>query len=82
MEIGFAAESDYEYIRQHDQHVLIELIMAKIRAGEVYIVRNEEGSNIGWMRFGYFWDNTPFLNLIWIEEQYRGNGIGKEMVQR
>ncbi|GMA64200.1 GNAT family N-acetyltransferase [Alicyclobacillus fastidiosus] len=82
MEIDFATESDYEFIQQRDHHVLTDLLMAKIRAHEVYIVRNEEGSNIGWMRFGYFWDNTPFMNLIWIEEQYRGKGIGQEVVQR
>lgn len=32
------------------------------------------------MRFSYFWDNTPFMNLIWIDELYRGKGIGGQVV--
>ena len=82
MEIGFATESDYEYLRQHDHHIFKDLIIPKIKATEIYIVRDGQGSNIWWMRFGYFWDNTPFMNLISIEEPYRGKGIGHEVVQR
>jgi len=33
------------------------------------------------MRFGYFWDNTPFMNMLWIDEAYRGLGFGKKVVQ-
>ncbi|EPZ53086.1 GNAT family N-acetyltransferase [Alicyclobacillus acidoterrestris] len=81
MRIGFATESDYEYIKARDKHILENLILTKIKANEIYIVRNEQGFNVGLMRYGYFWDNTPFMNLIWIEEQYRGKGIGKQLVQ-
>ncbi|MBE0343605.1 GNAT family N-acetyltransferase, partial [Paenibacillus sp. 28ISP30-2] len=29
---------------------------------------------------GFFWDNTPFMNMIWIDERHRGTGIGKKVV--
>ncbi|MNJ62397.1 Acetyltransferase (GNAT) family protein [compost metagenome] len=32
------------------------------------------------MRFGYFWDNIPFMNMLWIDEEYRGQGNGKKVV--
>ncbi|WP_248930972.1 GNAT family N-acetyltransferase [Paenibacillus hamazuiensis] len=80
MKIRTAAESDYEYIRDRDHHILHSLILPKIREKEIYIIRNEEDMNIGWMRYGYFWDNVPFMNMIWVDEPYRGKGIGKQVV--
>lgn len=81
MNILHAAESDYEYIAAKDRHVLTDLIASKIRDKEIYILRTDEGKNIGWLRYGYFWDNLPFMNLLWIDEAYRGKGIGKQAVQ-
>lgn len=81
MDITFANESDYEYISSRDHHISESLIRAKLKGNEIYILRNEDGSHIGWMRYGYFWDNTPFMNLIWVDEPFRGTGIGKKVVQ-
>ncbi|MFK4304986.1 MULTISPECIES: GNAT family N-acetyltransferase [unclassified Paenibacillus] len=80
MRIVFATDSDYGYIRDHDHHISESLIQVKIKGNEIYILRNQDESNIGWMRYGYFWDNTPFLNMIWVDEQYRDKGVGKQVV--
>lgn len=80
MKIIVATDSDYEYIRERDHHILENLILPKIKKNEIYILRNQDESNIGWMRYGYFWDNTPFMNMIWVDEQYRGKGVGKQVV--
>ncbi|BBH24317.1 N-acetyltransferase [Paenibacillus baekrokdamisoli] len=80
MNIEFATELDYEYIVDRDHHILENLIMTKIKEKEIYIIRNQQNMNIGWMRYGYFWDNTPFMNMIWLDEQYRGNGLGGKVV--
>ncbi|QHW31816.1 GNAT family N-acetyltransferase [Paenibacillus rhizovicinus] len=80
MKITLATASDYAYIRERDRHLAERLIDAKIEAGEIYLLRNEEGSSMGWMRYGYFWDNIPFMNMIWIDEPYRGHGSGKQVV--
>ncbi|WP_310828868.1 GNAT family N-acetyltransferase [Paenibacillus pedocola] len=80
MKIVFATDSDYEYIRNRDSHISESLILSKIKGNEIYILRNQDESNIGWMRFGYFWDNTPFMNMIWVDEQYRDKGAGKQVV--
>ncbi|MHA6531502.1 GNAT family N-acetyltransferase [Paenibacillus sp. BAC0078] len=77
MRIIAATDSDYEYIRQHDRHISEHLISSKISRNEIYIFQNKSEVNVGWMRFGYFWDNTPFMNMIWIDEPYRSNGLGK-----
>lgn len=80
MRIVFATDSDYGYIRDRDHHISKSLILSKIKGNEIYIPRNQDESTIGWMRYGYFWDNTPFMNMIWVDEQYRGKGIGKQVV--
>ncbi len=80
MRIVFATDSDYGYIRNRDLHISESLILSKIKGNEIYILRNQDESNIGWMRYGYFWDNTPFMNMIWVDEQYRDKGAGKQVV--
>ncbi|MCE3199686.1 GNAT family N-acetyltransferase [Paenibacillus sonchi] len=80
MKIVFATDSDYEYIRKRDHHISESLILSKIKENEIYILRSQDESNIGWMRYGYFWDNTPFMNMIWVDEQYRDKGAGKQVV--
>lgn len=80
MKICFATESDYEYIRNRDHHISEGLLLSKIKGNEIYILRNQDEGHIGWMRYGYFWDNTPFMNMIWVDEPYRGKGVGKQVV--
>ncbi|MGG4345136.1 GNAT family N-acetyltransferase [Paenibacillus lautus] len=79
MKIDFAKDTDYMYILKRDKHIVETLIRSKIKEKEIFILR-DEGKEIGWMRYGYFWDNTPFMNMIWIDEGYRGQRIGKEVV--
>lgn len=80
MRIIAATDSHYEYIREHDKHILESLILPKIKGNEIYILENEEANNVGWMRHSYFWDNTPFMNMISIDETYRSKGFGKKAV--
>ncbi|OXL85895.1 GNAT family acetyltransferase [Paenibacillus sp. SSG-1] len=80
MNIAFANELDYEYIKGRDHHISENLISAKIKGKEIYIIRNSDGRNIGWMRYGYFWDNIPFMNMIWIDEEFRDRGVGNKVV--
>ncbi|ANE48645.1 GNAT family acetyltransferase [Paenibacillus swuensis] len=74
-----AVEQDYEYIKTRDSHILESLILPKIKANEIYILRVEADA-VGWMLYSYFWDNTPFMNMLWIDEPFRGKGWGKETV--
>lgn len=77
MRITPAIESDADYILERDKHIAKDLVMPKIQQGEILVIRKEE-ERIGWLRHGYFWDHIPFLNMIWIDEPYRGQGIGTE----
>ncbi|MFC6332016.1 GNAT family N-acetyltransferase [Paenibacillus septentrionalis] len=80
MQIIEAIESDYKFITGRDRHINEQLVESKIKNGEIYILV-EENIRIGWMRFGYFWDNLPFMNMLWLDEEYRGQGFGKKVVE-
>jgi ribosomal protein S18 acetylase RimI-like enzyme len=80
MRIGFAGEEDYGYLAKHDRHVRPEMLREKIGRGEVIVLRNGEG-RAGWLRYGYFWDELPFVNMLWVEEEYRGKGLGRRLIE-
>jgi len=68
-----------EYIENKDKHISKEMLKKKIIDKEVIAIKESE-KVIGWLRYGYFWDSIPFMNLIMIDERYRGQGIGKSIV--
>lgn len=79
MKIELAIENDYKYIVERDRHIPESLVRTKIKEKEIFILK-DSNKRIGWMRYSYFWDNVPFMNMIWIDEEYRGKGIGKKIV--
>ena len=36
---------------------------------------------IGWLRWGLFWDEIPFMNMLHVAEEHRGQGIGRLLVE-
>lgn len=36
---------------------------------------------IGWLRFNLFWDNIPFMNMLYFLEDYREKGYGSRLVR-
>lgn len=80
MKIEYGSESDFQFILDNDRHISKELIKNKLREKEIIIAKNQENQIIGWLRYGYFWDNIPFMNMLYLYESYRNKGIGKELV--
>ena len=39
-----------------------------------------EDRPVGFLRYGYFWDVIPFMNLLGVEEGSRGKGYGTRLV--
>lgn len=75
MNIRYALESDIDILIKYDTHIKKEVLKECILLKRVYIM--EENNNlIGILRYNLFWDNTPFLNLLFILEQYRNHKYG------
>ncbi len=79
IEIRFATSQDYDYLVHNDRQIKPEVVKKKIEDAEIIVVLDDE-QNIGWLRFNYFWDEIPFMNMLWIEEDYRRKGIGTRLV--
>jgi len=80
MIIRLVENTDYLWLKEHDKHISDETLKNKITAKEIYVA--QEGSElIGWLRYGLFWDNMPFMNLIFFPEEYRRRGMGKELIR-
>lgn len=71
-----AAMDDFAAICQRDHHVAAEVLREKITRCEVFAAYDGEVF-AGWLRYSLFWDNTPFLNMLFLLPEYRGKGLGR-----
>ena len=78
--ITYAQKDDFLWIREHDTHISEKIIQIKIENKEIYIVKYSE-KRIGLLRYNLFWDNIPFMNMIYILEESRKMGIGKKLIE-
>ena len=79
MIIRYAETKDYLWLKEHDRHISEETLKTKIASKEIYVVQ-ENDLIIGWLRYNLFWDNIPFMNLIYLLEKYRRNKIEKKLI--
>ena len=56
-----------------------EGIEDKIERGEILVAWLGD-VRVGWLRWSYFWDAIPFMNLLYVVESERGRSIGKALV--
>ena len=80
MEIRTVQAEDFAFLSQHDVHIAREELLAQIERGRILIAQ-EGGQPIGWLRWNLFWDNTPFLNLLFLLEGFRQKGYGRQLMQ-
>jgi len=73
--------SDLALLSENDRHISANELENLIRLGRVSIAESD-GNLIGWLRWNLFWDNTPFLNMLYLTEDFRGQGYGREMMQQ
>lgn len=81
MKVEYGSELDFQFILDNDRYVLKQLIKNKLKEKEIMMVKDQDNKIIGWLRYSYFWDNTPFINMIYLNENYRNKGLGKELVR-
>jgi len=77
--IRFANKLDIENILLLDKHISIVELKYSIKRSRVLIVE-ENNKFIGILRYNLFWDNTPFMNLIYIIESHQRIGYGTKLV--
>lgn len=78
--LRLATADDLEVLAAHDRHLRVEMLSAAIEAGRVLVAEAAEGI-LGWLRWGLFWDEIPFMNMLFVFEPARGRGLGGRLVE-
>lgn len=74
-----AEERDTDIISKWDQHISRQELEILIHLKRVYIAEKDQ-ELIGWLRYNLFLDHIPFMNMLYLLEDYRKKGIGRRFV--
>ena len=77
--IRYADIQDFSVLMEHDKHISEAELRNIIPAKRIFVIYQGD-TFMGWLRFGLFWDNIPFMNMLYILDGYRGKGYGTELV--
>lgn len=77
--IRTAALHDLPFLAENDRHVTPAELDSLIRLGRILLIE-ADGKAAGWLRWNLFWDNTPFMNLLYLLEDFRLQGLGRALV--
>ena len=76
-----ASLTDLDWLAAHDRHIARDALTESVERNRVLIMERA-GERIGWLRWNLFWDNTPFMNLLYLLDGHRGQGHGRALVTR
>ena len=79
MKIRLADTADIDFLEKHDKHIKKEELLLAVSLRRILIAECKE-ERVGWLRWNLFWDNTPFMNMLYCLEGYRGKGYGRQLV--
>jgi len=78
--LTYATQNQFKWLKERDRHISETTLKKKVSDKEIIIAKSEN-KILGWLRFGFFWDSIPFMNMLFIDEAHRSKGIGKKFVQ-
>ena len=78
--IRYANINDHLWLTEHDKHISEMNLRNKINNNEVYVIEINK-KIVGWLRYNLFWDSIPFMNMVYILDEYQKVGIGKSLVK-
>ncbi len=78
LNIVFATKLD-EYFLVENAHISSELFNRKLKYNEI-LVAKVKGKSVGFLIFEYLWSQIPFIAQIWINTDFRRQGIGRSIL--
>jgi ribosomal protein S18 acetylase RimI-like enzyme len=76
-EIRYVSDDDKSFWFSLDKHMCESEFALKVRDKRGYVI-SDNSKPVGIMRYNLFWDNTPFLTLIYMDEAYQSKGFGRQ----
>jgi ribosomal protein S18 acetylase RimI-like enzyme len=74
-----ADATDLPFLRGADSHISKEQLGSAVEEQRV-LVAEKDASRVGFLRWGLFWDEIPFMHLLYVAPAHRGAGIGTRQV--
>lgn len=75
--VRYAENEDKMFWLSLDRHIAERELLRKIASRECFVICDSE-IPVGVLRYNLFWDNTPFLNMLYLSEPYRRLGFGRK----
>lgn len=79
MIIKRARINDINKIKEYDAHIDSINLVECIKNQLVYVLKDKTRI-VGVLRYNFFWQTIPFLDLIFIDISYQNKGYGKYMM--
>lgn len=80
VEIRYAVMADKELLLSKDSHIKENIWKDSINNNRE-IIMFVNSNFAGWLRYNLFWDEIPFMNMLYFLEEYRSKGYGTQMVE-
>ena len=80
MKLKYMEAEDKAFVMSIDKHVNEEQYANRVLTKSGYVIWDGD-EPVGLMHHAVLWDNLPFLNLIYIQEECRGKGYGTEAMR-
>lgn len=81
MEIELAQPRDFAAVRKYDCHIPSIRLSDCLNNDQIYGLWDGK-KVVGVLRYSLFWQSIPFLDLLYLDEAYRGKGYGRQMMAR
>ncbi|MEM7334344.1 MAG: GNAT family N-acetyltransferase [Chloroflexota bacterium] len=79
IQIRFADERELAWLLAENDYLPDGMVEQKIAHNE-YIVAVQDEMIVGYLRFSYFWSFIPYIDIIYVQEELRCQGIGRKML--
>lgn len=80
MQIRAVKTEDKDFWYTLDRHLPEKEFDRKIRDKMGYVICEGE-TPVGILRYHLFWDNTPFLAMLFVDWQYQKKGYGRALME-
>lgn len=78
--VRFVRITDLFWLKREDEHIDPQQLLRKTLHRE-YLIALLKRKKVGALRFGYLWSTFPFIEVIWVNEEFQRMGIGRNMVE-
>lgn len=75
-----ATAADLAFLAEHDNHIRAASLDDAVQHRRMLISDPESSSPLGWLRWSLFWDEIPFMNMLFVLEKHRRTGCGSQLV--